>query len=82
MAEIQIIRSTSAVVVVGEVDFDNLLEQARESEKLRTELSARLQQLEEIRQASLTWAMACPHHCEACNAMYEIIKGAQHPKTD
>ncbi len=49
----------------------------QENEKLRKALSQRLQQLEEIRQASLTWALACPHECPACNALYEIIKGSQ-----
>lgn len=53
---------------------------AQENERLRKALSQRLQQLEEIRQASLTWAMACPHNCEACEAMYEVIKGSSgHP---
>ncbi len=56
---------------------------AAENEKLRKALSARLQQLEEIRQASLTWAMACPHDCPACDAMYEVIKGSSgHPTGD
>lgn len=30
---------------------------------------------EQLRQASLTWAMACPHECPACDAMYEAVKG-------
>lgn len=49
MAEIQIVRVTTAAVVVDEIDFDNLLEQARETENLRTQLSQRLQQLEDLR---------------------------------
>ncbi len=51
-----------------------------ENERLRKQLSERLQQIEEIRQASFTWALACPHNCEACEAMYELIKGSSgHP---
>lgn len=52
MSEIQIVRVTTAAVVVGEVDFDRLLEQARENEELRKTLSQRLQELEEIRTAA------------------------------
>ena len=30
---------------------------------------------EQMRDASLTWAMACHHDCPACDEMFEIIKG-------
>lgn len=43
--------------------------------KLRAELHS-------IRNQSLEWAMSCPHDCPACDAMYEVIKGAQHPRCD
>ncbi len=59
MSEIQIVRVTKAAVVVDEIDFDRLLEQARESEKLRTQLSQRLQDLEELRADAHRLGLRC-----------------------
>ena len=44
--------------------------------------SAILQQeesLREIRNQSLEWALACPHDCPACNAMYDLIREGWFP---
>lgn len=48
-----------------------------EIERLRKALSARLQELHEIRDQSLTWAMACNCDCPACNGLYEAIRSAE-----
>lgn len=81
MAEIEVIRSKRAVVIVDECDFDRLLAQNKEVEQLRTQLSARLQQLEEIRQEALTWAMVCDCNCPACARLYEVIRDAREQQT-
>lgn len=39
------------------------------------EIAQLSRELHRIREESLTWAMACPHDCPACDAMYEAIKG-------
>lgn len=43
--------------------------QQREIERLESLLSR-------IRNQSLDWALACPHDCPACDAMYEVIREA------
>ncbi len=64
-------------------DIETLKRSLRESWASEKRLAAERDQLRgeitKIRQASLTWAMTCEHDCPACNAMFEIIKGAQHP---
>lgn len=32
--------------------------------------------LHRIRNEGLSWAMSCPHDCAACDAMYDVIRGA------
>lgn len=55
---------------------------SQEIERLRKQLSARLQELEHIKQERLTWAMVCDHDCPACTALDDAIRGdppAEHP---
>jgi hypothetical protein len=35
------------------------------------------QEVQRIRQESLTWAMACPHGCPACERLYDVIRGPE-----
>ena len=54
------------------------IEQLRvDYERLRKQLSGRLQELHEIRNQSLSWAMACPCECSDCNQLYDVIRGEE-----
>lgn len=46
-----------------------------ENERLRKQLSARLQELERIQQERLTWAMVCICGCSCCCALDAAIRG-------
>jgi chromosome segregation ATPase len=47
------------------------------NERLRKQLSGRLQELHEIRNQSLSWAMACPCECAECTRLYDVILGEE-----
>lgn len=75
MAEIRVIEIPSAAVLVDKADFDSLLASAQENQRLRKQLSARLQELERIKRKRLDWAMLCDHDCPACTELDDAIRG-------
>jgi len=56
---------------------DQLIEARRENERLRKALSGRLQQLEDIKQERLTWAMYCECTCKFCERLSSVIRRAE-----
>lgn len=62
-------------VVIKGSDFDALCGLAAENERLRKQLSSRLQDLERIKQERLNWGMVCDHDCPACTALDDAIRG-------
>jgi hypothetical protein len=63
-----------AVYLADEVE-EGLANYAQQNERLRKKLSARLQELNRIKQERLTWAMVCDHDCPACTALDDAIRG-------
>lgn len=48
----------------------------RSLDRFNREIAQLRAKLHHIRNQSLEWAMTCEHDCPACDAMYEVIKGA------
>lgn len=54
---------------------EGLAKATQENERLRKQLSARLQELERIKRKRLDWAMLCDHDCPACTELDDAIRG-------
>jgi hypothetical protein len=83
MAEIQVLMVEGASVVIKESDFDALLAKAQTTERICQELSLAEEGLanyeeeaRDLRDLSLTWALACHCNCEMCQVLFERIRDA------
>lgn len=69
--KLKVIKAACGITALSEADLLRRLEELYVEGITEGVKVARAQ----IRDASLTWAMACPHDCPACDAMFEAIKG-------